>query len=326
MKIYLTLDYELFLGASTGSVELCLIKPMECLCGVADKYDIKYTIFVDAAYLYALKKFIKYPQINQDYITVVQHLFFLKQKGHTIALHIHPHWFYADYNGIDWAIPPGHYKLSDIPFEEACSIIIESKSVLEEIINLKVSAFRAGGFSIQPFEPYAELFTNLGLKIDSSVLCGLYYNSDNQQYDYRNAPCKDYYRFEKNICENVDEGSFNEYPISTNTVSPLFWWKLSFLRLLGSKDHKTFGNGKSIETTSQSIISRLTRTQPGFACMDGYKSSLLFKMRNEHSKRFGKDSCFVIIGHPKLATPYSIKVIDNFVAKSILHHTFEVLG
>jgi hypothetical protein len=324
MKIYLTLDYELFLGSSTGSVELCLVKPMEYLCGIADKHNMKFTIFVDATYLLALKKYSKYRQLDRDYKIVVQNLLSLKQTGHTIGLHIHPHWFYADYDGRSWITPPGHYKLPDIPFGEARAILMDSKALLEEIVNAKVSTFRAGGFSIQPFEPYAEVFEALGLKIDSSVLSGLYYNSDNQQYDYRNAPYKDYYRFSENICEEDAGSQFIEYPISTHMISPLFWWKLSLLRILKAKGHKPFGNGKSVESTSSSILSRLTKSQMGFACMDGYKSSLLFAMLEKHQKTFGTDARFVVIGHPKLATAYSIKIIDKFITDSFDRHSFEV--
>jgi hypothetical protein len=63
----------------------------------------------------------------------------------------------------------------------------------------------------------------------------------------------------------------------------------------------------------------------GFVGMDGYKSSLLFKMREKHLKIFGKDARFVVIGHPKLATLYSIKVLDKFINESLAHHTFETL-
>jgi peptidoglycan/xylan/chitin deacetylase (PgdA/CDA1 family) len=325
MRNYLTLDYELFLGLKTGSVDACLLRPMKYLCDLADKYNIKYTIFVDASYLLALKKNSKYPSIEKDYGDIVSHLRFLQKKGHSIQLHIHPHWLYSDYNGTEWVTKPDHYKLSDIPIDEAYDIITKSKQILEEIIDNKVSVFRAGGFSIQPFESYEKIFEKLGLQIDSSVLCGMYYNSDNQKYDYRKVTNKDYYRFNKNVCVDVDGGGFSEYPITTHIISPLFWWRLSLLKILNTKNHNTFGDGESVNTTSESIISRLTKSQMGFACMDGYKSSLLFKMRKEQIKIFGYDSNFVILGHPKLATPYSISLFNKFVDKYINIDKFEIL-
>jgi hypothetical protein len=329
MKIYLTLDYELFLGSIMGSVESCLVRPMEYLCGMADKYNIKFTIFVDACYLLALKKFMKYEEIDRDYKTVIDHLLFLKQNGHHMGLHLHPHWLYADYNGNDWTIAPNHYKLSDIPLEEAKNIVIESKLFLEEIVNEKIKVFRAGGFSIQPFEPYSELFKEIGLDTDSSVLSGMNYDSDNQQYDYRDAPYKDFYCFNSDICKENSNGLFNEYPIATHIISPVFWWKLSVLKILskitGEGEHKIFGDGRSVETTSESIISRLTKPQMAFACMDGYKSSLLFKMQEKHLRQFGKNSHFVIIGHPKLASSYSVGMLDKFILESIIDNSFEIL-
>jgi peptidoglycan/xylan/chitin deacetylase (PgdA/CDA1 family) len=326
MNIYFTLDYELFLGSATGSVYSCLIKPMELLCNIVDRYNIKFTIFADATYLLALKKNDNYSSTERDYKDVVSHLRLLQKKGHSIQLHIHPHWMYSEYNGKEWNVMPNHYKLSDIPIEEANGIIKKSKELLEEIIDDKVSVFRAGGFSIQPFELYAEIFENLGLRIDSSVLCSMYYDSDNQQYDYRNAPDKYYYRFNENVCMDAGaDGVFEEYPISTHIISPLFWWRLSLLRILKIKGYHTFGDGKSVETTSQSIMSRLIKSQRGFACSDGYKSSLLFKMRDQQLKTFGQTANFVILGHPKLATPYSIKNLAKFIAKFVDIDTFQIL-
>jgi hypothetical protein len=328
MKTYLTLDYELFLGSITGSVELCLVKPMEYLCDLADKYQVKFTVFVDAVYLLALKRFRKYHKIDRDYATAVRHLLVLAQKGHAIGFHLHPHWAYSEYNGQNWITLPDHYKLSDIPLDEASAIIKESKYLLEEVVGMKVSTFRAGGFSIQPFEPYSAIFNECGLSADSSVIYGMYYNSDNQKYDYRNAPYKDKYQFYKDICAEDTNGPFAEYPIATHNVSPIFWWKLSLLRILrlNKEKHKTWGDGKPIETNSQSILSRLTRPQMSFACMDGYKSSLLINMRESQQKVFGQDACFVIIGHPKLTTPYSLKMLEQIIKKYVEVDDFMVLN
>jgi hypothetical protein len=325
MTIYLTLDYELFLGSEQGTVECCLIKPMGLLCDIADMHKVKFTLFFDATYLLTLRRFNKYPQLKKDYDRIIQHLVFLKQQGHSIQLHIHPHWMYSEYDGINWITQPGHYKISDISYSEVADIIIKAKNVLEEIIDDNVTTFRAGGFSIQPFEPYAKLFEGLKIKNDSSVLCRCHYDSDNQQYDYRSAPYTDYYQFNKDICTADKKGIFNEYPISTHITSPLFWWKLSLLKIFNTKEQKIFGDGKSIETTPESIISRLTKPQMGFACMDGYKASLLVKMYRQQIRKFGEKANFVVMGHPKLATSYSLKTLDRFISSCFKFDTFKTL-
>jgi hypothetical protein len=163
------------------------------------------------------------------------------------------------------------------------------------------------------------------LLTESSVLSGCRYHSDNQQYDFRTAPRKDYYQFGTDICTEDSNGIFSEYPIATHFISPVFWWRLSACRIIGSQKHKIFGDGKSVETISESIISRLTKPQMGFACMDGYKASLLVKMFHQQIKRFGKKANFVVMGHPKLTTPYSLRTLDRFISSCFKFNTFKTL-
>ena len=47
MNIYITLDYELFLGPKTGSVDKCLIEPTYNLCKVVSKHGSKMVFFID---------------------------------------------------------------------------------------------------------------------------------------------------------------------------------------------------------------------------------------------------------------------------------------
>ena len=85
MNIFITLDYELFLGIETGTPENCLVRPMEELCKVADKHSFKYVIFVDAAYLLRMKQLKdNHPQLEKDYQLVSNHVRILAGQGHDI--------------------------------------------------------------------------------------------------------------------------------------------------------------------------------------------------------------------------------------------------
>ena len=55
MNIFLTYDYELFFGESTGSVDKCMIEPTNQLLKIAKEFNIKMTFFVDVGYLIKLK-------------------------------------------------------------------------------------------------------------------------------------------------------------------------------------------------------------------------------------------------------------------------------
>ena len=56
MQIHLTFDYELFFGSSSGSVDNCIIKPTQRLIDIAKIHDITLVFYVDAGYLFQLKK------------------------------------------------------------------------------------------------------------------------------------------------------------------------------------------------------------------------------------------------------------------------------
>lgn len=311
MKILLTLDYELFLGSKTGSVEKSLIEPMDAYVAVLDKYDAKFTIFVDATYLCVLKKYAKkYDSARIDYEKIESHIRNLHEKGHDIQLHVHPHWFFSKYDGNEWVLDSNHYKLCDLEVEDALKIFIESKELLDGIIGKKTIAFRVGGFSTQPTELLTKLFQSGGIKIDSSVCPGNYYDSPQQKYDYLNAPNEDIYRFGDDICSISQEGKFIEVPITTHKVSPLFYWRVVLNKFIKSDKHRLYGDGCAVKTTSESIIERLTKFTSGMATIDGFKIKCL-NNAYEECKRKGKE-VLCIIGHPKLATKYSVDKLDRF--------------
>ena len=56
-NILFTFDYELFLGANSGTVEKCLLEPTNLLINLFDKFSIKNAIFfVDTSYLIRLEQ------------------------------------------------------------------------------------------------------------------------------------------------------------------------------------------------------------------------------------------------------------------------------
>lgn len=314
MKILLTLDYELFLGEKTGSVQKCLIESMEQLNMKTEPWNLKFTLFVDAVYLCRLKMYAKtYPELQADFTIIARHLKRLQAQGHDIQLHIHPHWWFSHYDGKHWILDDAHYKLSDLMEKDAQEIFRTSKECLETILGKKVIAFRAGGFSAQPTEQLVKLLTGNEITIDSSVYPGNFYDSSHQKYDYRNCPDKSLYRFEKDICKEEKEGKLIEVPLAVHHLSPLFYWMLSFSKLQKRLKHRPFGDGLSVKTTHDSIWERLTRKTLGFATIDGYKISYLYKAYREALMK--NRPIFCVIGHPKLATPYSVNQLAGFCAK-----------
>lgn len=315
MKILMTLDYELFLGKRTGTVKKCLIEPMNAFLNKGEQYGLKFTLFVDASYLYMLNKLgSEYPNLSDDLDSIKKELLLLQNKGHEIQLHIHPQWYYSTYDGTSWILDEVHYKLSDIPINDAIKFFVDSKSLLDDIIGHKTTAFRAGGFSTQPTELLIKLFDAAGIKTDASVCPGTWYDSPQQKYDYRTCTDKALYQFTNNICLEEPDGRYTEIPISMFPVSPFFYWKLVWSRIVKTRKHLKLGDGDSVKTTSDSILVRLTQKTWAMGTIDGMKISFLNKVMS-YNREKGRD-VLCVLGHPKLATPYSIKELGNF-CKSI---------
>lgn len=262
----------------------------------------------------------QWPSLKEDYKLVSTQLRDMEQKGHVVQLHIHPQWAFSKFDGKEWRLDTQHYKLSDLTEEEADRVFGNAKIALEDILGHNVTTFRAGGFSAQPTEMLTSLMKKYNIHTDTSVFSHSYYDSPCQKYDYRQMPDKSFYRFEEDICKENIQGAFLEIPITTYLLSPWFNWKLAFTKIFKSDKHKNLGDGISVKTSTQSIKERLTRWSYVLATIDGFKIGYLQKVINK-ADRCGKEQV-TIIGHPKLATRYSIKKFDEFLQVNCQRHTF----
>ena len=316
MKVLLTLDYELFLGNRTGTIDKCLTNPMKMLVAQTNRFGVKYTLFADAAYLYRLNELSnEFPSLANDFQKMKNELSALVKAGHDVQLHIHPQWYYSSFDGQRWKLDQNHYKLSDVPKEEVSFLFKNSKTLLDNIVGYETHAFRAGGFSLQPFSIFKGLFKENGLTVDSSACPGTRYESTHQCYDYTSCPKKSRYRFEDDVTMENEAGHFTEIPINMYPVSPWFYWHLAFTRLTKSNKHVKLGDGESVQTAKESILERLSKRALSLSTIDGLKISYLYDSLQEASKR--GDQLFCAIGHPKLATPYSIDALGGFCYKAI---------
>ena len=106
-QILLSLDYELFFGAQTGTVDQCLLRPTEALAETVKKHGAHLSLFVDALYLQRLSaEARRYPRLQRDFDAICRQLESLKQDGHDIQLHIHPHWIDSHFDGDNGSLIP----------------------------------------------------------------------------------------------------------------------------------------------------------------------------------------------------------------------------
>jgi hypothetical protein len=317
-RIFITTDYELFFGKSTGSPYPTLISPTNRLLEILDKYNIKSSYFIDCGYLLKLKDNMEqYPVLRSDFREISHQLTTISAAGHDMQLHIHPHWEDSFFDGKKWIIDTHRYRLHDFSAREINSIVHNYKSVLEEMTGRPVFAFRAGGWCIQPFDKLREALRENGIWLDSTV----YHNGSNLSathcFNFENSPEKTSWRFEDNPSKEQPNGSFLEMPIASLRVSPLFFWRLALTRKLGGTRHRPFGNGTPLPAAKRDIASMLTHPTNTVVSLDGIKAGLLQKALKAHQARYPEDNNFVIMGHPKALTEYSLQKLSEFLRRTV---------
>lgn len=325
MNIYITLDYELFFGPKSGTVDKCIIEPTEKLLKIVDPLNVKIVCFVDSGYLLALEKQMgEYPILRKDYDKIVGQIQKLSTQGHGIELHVHPHWEDCNFDGKNWNIDTTRYRLHDFNQVEVLDIVSRYSNILEKITGIRPKAYRAGGWSAQPFHHIKEALKTNGVLVDSTVYPKGFYLSKNQKFDFCSVPeFKTFYKFSDNLTEEDDNGEFLEIPISSYSVSPVFFWKFVFIKLLKQKKHKALGDGRAIPMAKKNVLKLLLSYSNSVVSMDGFKAFLIKKAFKAYKNNTTDNDNFVIIGHPKAFSSYSLKQTEKFLKETYKQHNYK---
>jgi hypothetical protein len=328
MQLLLSLDYELFFGMQTGDPYHCLVEPVDALLSQLSRFPIKLSLFVDAGYLVTLhKEGRKYNQAAADFDTIKNHLSSLKEKGHDIQLHVHPHWIDSHYDGHRWHIETGRYKLHDFNQAEQDEIIHEYKRILTGIVGDSVFAFRGGGWCIQPWNKIASSLRKENIWLESTVFHRGRSEDQQRWYDFTAAPDRDFWKFDYDPVKVDSRGYFVEVPISSVAVNPLFFWKIALVKKMAGNRFKPFGNGYAMRADSSYYLRRLTRASMSVVSIDGLKSSLLTSALKKNLKRRPDMNLFHVMGHPKALTRYSIDQLKHFLDNNDFEYiTYQDLG
>lgn len=330
LNVYFTFDYELFVNDNTGDIDHCLIIPTNELLNMLERYSVHVTFFIDMAYAYRLNELIKdYPVLESDFIKFCNQVKNIKERGHEIALHLHPQWFYAKYDGNKWVMDFDHYKLSDMPEKDADEKFDACCNLLRTISDFDVKTFRAGGFSIQDYKGFYHALKRNGIINDSSVLFGEKQITRLHNYDYTSLSNAEVYNFDVNLLQPATDGFYKEFPISTQRMSLLRYvlYKLHWNYTSGPEYLKWGNGGDTAERRNEEFKANIKRRiKDGVrvtASVDGHFGLLLPIFYKEY-KRKGYKS-IVVLGHPKLASKASINNIESFIVNYLDKVTFKTI-
>ena len=320
MQIHLSFDYELFFGTSSGSIDNCILRPTQRLLDLSSKHQVPFIFFVDAGYLCQLKNHSHIAQCKSDYNKIALQLMELKAGGHEIALHIHPHWEDSFFKDNAWSINTTRYKLADFAADEIDTIITKYHQAIIDITQMPCKSYRAGGWCIQPFESIKTALMKNNIFTDSTIYHNGFHSSSTHRYDFTSAPTKDEWRFDNNPCIECSTGLFTEIPITTDRISPLFYWNLYSKMKSNPAIYKPVGDGNWL-VDKKRIYKHFYSWTNHFACADGFfasrLSSLLARCEKQECKRM------MVLSHPKSLAPYSFDALDAFINEAKTNgHTF----
>jgi peptidoglycan/xylan/chitin deacetylase (PgdA/CDA1 family) len=323
LNILLTLDYEVFFGRNTGTVERTLLEPSAALCMLAKRYGVPLVFFVDIGFvlrLYAEGQ--RFPSLMRDYDAVMRQLERFVADGHELQLHVHSHWEDSRWNGDSWDVDTRRYRLHDFDSAGVLEILRRYTNALRSLTaGDDVVAFRAGGWVIQPFTQIREQLLDVGVCIDSTVFPGGTSDSETHQFDFTSSPHESRWFFEDDPLVVAPKGRFLEVPIASMKLPPLFYWQLAVAKKLGGGMHRSYGDGNAIPLSRADMLDKLSRWTTSVVSLDGYKASFLERAFAQYKKNGKTD--FVVIGHPKALSRYSLQKLEKFLK---CHQTDKFVG
>ena len=322
-EVLLTFDYELFLGTKSGTVENCLLKPTQLVLDILKTYQAKSVFFIDTLYLCRLEKE-NSSQCKSDLISIYKQLETIVEQGHTIGIHIHPHWLDATFSNSlnNWnGENKTRFALSNLNQEEINHVVSESVRILKPFLDLNDNlTYRAGGFYCQPFPSFAPIFQKHKILIDFSVMRG--YKSTGYQglysFDFSNPPSKFIYRFNDNPLLMDDLGAFTEISVNSFQLQGISKIRNS-IYYRRNKEKPNFkrmgdgsGSGNIIAHKNKGFLNQYLINDQTFSV-----ELLNPELARAYTKFYNSNSYIHFVSHPKLFTQNGLEGLNSFLSNII---------
>ena len=328
--LLLTFDYELFLGAKSGTVDNCLIKPTNKLLAVLNKYNVKHSIFfVDTIYLLKLRSNGN-ANCQNDYTKLIKQLVNILKQGHYIFPHLHTHWLDAVYSDStnQWDLTnTNQYRFHQANDDDKLYYFTSSIDLILDIqkqaaTNYPINSYRAGGFCLQPFVGFKPFFETNNITNDFSVLSGFKGDGTIANYNYTSAPKTPIYNFNNDVLKEEKQGAFTAFCISSINTKKWFYTKL--IDKYNYLNNKNKTDGKSIlvnAKTKQSLTKKYLKVE---SCNQMVSIELLATYNLKKHKNYFKHNSFMqFVSHPKMILQHHLNVFDKFLKHTTLNYKIE---
>jgi hypothetical protein len=326
LNLIFTFDYELPLGGCS-SYSKGLFEPADAVIQLAESRKIKIVLFADICSAMVFKKW----DYRGYYQPFAEQLKQALSCNHEVQLHIHPHWLDSLYEN-------GKYKPSnskilsnfrDHPYPLNIGGIIESSaSELNEICSVtgkyRCIAYRGGGYNLQPDTDLilTSLYNN-GIRFDSSVIKGYYFESDIQNEDFRRMPVKANWKIPlEGPINSIGENGIMEIPIASMPAGPVsrlhrIYKKIRYKSLYRQLKYDNKGTGHTGKKASLTgkiksslfapLVLSFDHLHLGIAELDSIIRHQLSIYRNEN------EIALCVNSHPKTMGPHHLGQMAKFI-------------
>ncbi|MCA1558330.1 MAG: hypothetical protein LC731_07315 [Acidobacteria bacterium] len=191
--IYLSLtdDWELR-GNGAGDIEEIQFRPMRELVRIYNQHNVRSTFNAEVMQQLTFRQFADdFPELRAMADRWEAHVIDAFRQGHDIQLHLHPQWTKAMYVDGRWELA-GDWSILNYDEETAFELLRRGKEYLENLLrtvnpDYRCVSFRAGSSIIAPSPFLLRTLVRLGIKLDMSIVGGMYHDTRNVQIDYREA-------------------------------------------------------------------------------------------------------------------------------------------
>ena len=303
--LIVTVDYEVF-GNGRGCLDACVVEPAEQLLELAQRLSLPLTLFVEATELAAMDR-AGIGAVSR----VKDQLRRAADTGHDIALHVHPQWWRAPYNG-RWEVHPER-RIADLPPARVAALLEEGIGWISDCVpGWSCTAFCAGALSIQPSETVAAALLELGIAVDSSVAPGRFV-AGQSWFDFRDVPEACWWRTDGDVCRE-GTGPLIEVPIATGGISA----RRDLAAIVRSRGRRNppgcrRGPRRPPVVEMVSRVAGLGRVMLDFCRHDGARLEEIMK---SWLHRGQGGSPVVAIGHTKNTTSGALSHLADFVERA----------
>ena len=206
------------------------------------------------------------------------------------------------------------YRFHNISLEQQIELFDKSVALLYDIIlpikkDCKINAYRAGGWSLQPFGDFKSLFEKHSIQYEFSVLPGFKNLSNAQYFDFSMIKeNSNAYNFSEEVNAHDANGKFKEFPISTITLSnkQALLNKL-WLKYLWKIGNRSCGDGLSV-SSKEGVIERVNSKA------EMVSIELLNSIKLPAYKSFIERHTYMhFISHPKMLSNHNLKCFEDLL-------------